>query len=82
MDYASLTQPIKTRRLRAVQRHDLKGENIVAARVAQKAQALGKPAFTKTKKEPPSPAAQSHNREASNRVDRSHSVSRKMDRTP
>jgi hypothetical protein len=31
------------------------------------------------KKEPPLPAAQSDNREASNRVDRSHSVSKKMD---
>jgi hypothetical protein len=30
-----------------------------------------------TKKEPPLPAAQSNNREASNRVDRSHSVSRR-----
>jgi hypothetical protein len=30
-----------------------------------------------TKKEPPLPAAQSDNREASNRVDRSHSVSRR-----
>jgi hypothetical protein len=29
------------------------------------------------KKEPPLPAAQSNNREASNRVDRSHSVSRR-----
>jgi len=29
------------------------------------------------KKEPPSPAAQSDNREASNRVDRSHSTSRR-----
>jgi hypothetical protein len=29
------------------------------------------------KKEPPLPAAQSDNREASNRVDRSHSVSRR-----
>jgi hypothetical protein len=29
------------------------------------------------KKEPPSPAAQSDNREASNRVDRSHSMSRR-----
>jgi len=28
-----------------------------------------------TKKEPPSPAAQGDNREASNRVDRSHSMS-------
>jgi hypothetical protein len=33
-----------------------------------------------TKKEPPLPAAQSDNREASNRVDRSHSMSMKMDR--
>jgi hypothetical protein len=32
-----------------------------------------------TKKEPPLPAAQSDNREASNRVDRSHSMSMKMD---
>jgi hypothetical protein len=29
------------------------------------------------KKEPPSPAAQGDNREASNRVDRSHSMSRR-----
>ena len=29
------------------------------------------------KKEPPFPAAQSYNREASNRVDRSHSTSRR-----
>jgi len=32
-----------------------------------------------TKKEPPLPAAQGDNREASNRVDRSHSMSKKMD---
>jgi hypothetical protein len=31
------------------------------------------------KKEPPLPAAQSDNREASNRVDRSHSVSKTLD---
>jgi hypothetical protein len=31
------------------------------------------------KKEPPLPAAQGDNREASNRVDRSHSMSRKLD---
>jgi hypothetical protein len=30
-----------------------------------------------TKKEPPLPAAQVNNREASNRVDRSHSMSRR-----
>jgi hypothetical protein len=30
-----------------------------------------------TKKEPPFPAAQVNNREASNRVDRSHSMSRR-----
>jgi len=30
----------------------------------------------RTKKEPPLPAAQGDNREASNRVDRSHSMSR------
>jgi hypothetical protein len=31
------------------------------------------------KKEPPLPAAQGDNREASNRVDRSHSMSKKLD---
>jgi hypothetical protein len=34
------------------------------------------PKWDKKKKEPPSPAAQKLNREASNRVDRSHSMSR------
>jgi hypothetical protein len=37
------------------------------------------PKRDKNKKEPPFPAARSDNREASNRVDRSHSTSMKMD---
>jgi hypothetical protein len=36
-------------------------------------------ALKRDKKEPPLPAARSDNREASNRVDRSHSMSMKMD---
>jgi len=35
------------------------------------------PQQTRNKKEPPCPAAQGDNREASNRVDRSHSMSRR-----
>jgi hypothetical protein len=41
--------------------------------------AAADPKRDRNKKEPPFPAAQSDNREASNRVDRSHSMSMKMD---
>jgi hypothetical protein len=40
---------------------------------------IGPAILSAAKKEPPSPAAQGDNREASNRVDRSHSMSKKLD---
>jgi hypothetical protein len=56
------------------------GRSTEGERRAEDGHAPGIPAFgtgVVEKKEPPLPAAQSLNREASNRVDRSHSMSRR-----
>ena len=54
-------------------------DNAVASQHGKQAQARN---AERLKKEPPLPAAQGIYREASNRVDRSHSVSRKLDTSP
>src|SRR5262245_13467087 len=89
--FLTLRQPLAgleplRRQAHRVQRRRGKAADIVAGRSidgkgpsmgVQKGNEAGLSVCPRQKKEPPLPAARSFNREASNRVDRSHSMSRR-----